>query len=339
MDHTSATQYKLFLFQALLNELLKRTGHAIVLLNTEAEILFCSQSITAVTGFEEEELVGKTAFDFFHPADLPAARQQHHFLTEEDANASASLIQVRNKEGHMIWIDVVVKNLLHVPEINALFVLLKKSSDAETEERNLVRAVTDAKEQEREFLAMELHDNINQIITATKLLVDAARTTYGEEELLRLSSDNLQTVAEEIRKLSYSMVSYDLQQFGLSAALKALIATVSKGGPVSFRTRLDTTAITLLTADQQLQLYRIIQEGMNNIIRHAGATEAEISITQAEALIYVVISDNGKGFSVNRLKRGVGLSSMTARVKLLRGHFHIRAPQGTGTTIEIHFPM
>jgi PAS domain S-box-containing protein len=328
-----------FLHEALLNEVLKRTGHAIVLLNTEAEILFCSQGITALTGFEGQELLGKTVFHFFHQADLPAARQHHRFLTEMDANASVSLLQVRNKQGHMIWIDVVVKNLLHVPEINALFVLIRRSSEAETEERKLVQAATDAREAEKEYLAAELHDNINQVITATKLLVDAARNGIEQEELLRLSSANLEAVAEDIRRLSYSMVSYDLRDFGLAVAVRSFIATLNKGSGILFRTELDEQALEALQTDQQLHLYRIIQEGTNNIIRHAGATTAEITLTQKEGLLYLVISDNGKGFSVNRLKPGMGLSSITARVKLLQGHFYVRAPQGTGTTIEIHFPM
>jgi PAS domain S-box-containing protein len=326
------------LYPQLLNELLKRSSQAILLLDTDAEIIFCSSGMQSITGYTCEELTGRTAFDFFHPDDLPAAKQQHQQITGLHENA-ASLIQIRNKEGHMIWIDVVVNNMLHVPGIEALFVLLKKSSDVSAEERKLVQAVAQAKEQEREFLATELHDNINQIITATKLLVDTARYNSNKEELLQLSSDNLQLVADEIRKLSYSMVSYDLQEFGLSFAVNAFITTISRGCPVRFRTTLEQQVLEVLTSDQQLQLYRIIQESINNIIRHAQASLADITLTGKDGLVYLTISDNGKGFSMNRLKPGVGMASITNRVKILKGHFHVRAPQGKGTTIEIHFPV
>jgi|GEM_PF-3650468 len=327
------------IYEALLNELLKPSSQAIVLLNTDAEIIFCSQSIRSITGYEAEELIGKTAFDFFHPDDLPAARQQHDYLTELKLNASVSLIQIRNKHGHMIWIDALVKNLLHVGEIQALFVLMKKSTDAAAEERKLMQALTNAREQEREFLATELHDNINQIISATKLLVDQARLSSDKEQLLKFSSENLQKAAEEIRRLSYSMVSYDLHEFGLAYAVNAFITTIGITGAITFRMALQEEAVNELTVDQQLQVYRIIQEGTNIIIRHADATMAEITLTREKDLIYLIIADNGKGFSVNRLKPGMGLSSITNRVKLLKGHFHIRAPQDTGTTIEIHFPV
>ena len=325
--------------QAILNELLKRGSQAIVLLDTEAKIVFCSQSIMSITGYEPTELIGRSAFDFFHPPDLPAAKQHHQYVTDVNENSFAAVIQIRNKQEDMIWIDAVVNNLLHVPEINALFVVLKNSSNAGAEERKLVEAVAEAKEQERQFLASELHDNINQIITATKLLVDTARFNPGKEQLLRLSSENLQLVADEIRKLSYSMVTYDLQEFGLAFAVKSFLATISKASVVRFRIRSEESAMKMITAQQQLQVYRIIQEATNNIIRHAEASSAEITLRVRENLIYLVINDNGKGFSMNRFKPGMGLSSISNRIKVLQGHFHVRAPKGTGTTIEIHFPV
>jgi PAS domain S-box len=339
MDNAMKIQPAPNIYKALLNELLKCSSHAVVLLNEDAEIIFSSESLESITGYSIDELKGKTAFDFFHPDDLTAAREQHNYLTGLNENTATSVIQIRNKKGEMIWIDVVVKNLLHVPAISALFVLLKKSSDVGTEERKLLKAVTDAKEQERQFLASELHDNINQMIGATKLLVDTARRRANKEELLQLSSAHLQMVTDEIRKLSYSMVSYDLQEFGLKFAVNAFITMMSMGCAVKFHVTMEEEALTFLTVDQQLQVYRIIQEGTNNIIRHAKATDAEITISSLEDLIYLVIKDNGKGFSVTKLKPGIGLSNITNRIKLLRGHFHVRAPKDIGTTIEIHFPV
>lgn len=339
MTHETTIKDELPVYKAILEEVLKRFSQAVVLLNTEAEIIYCTQGMQTITGYPCTELIGKTAFDFFHPSDIPAAREQHEYLTNLDENASASLIQIRNSEGHMIWIDVVVHNLLHTPGINALFVLLKKSSDVGAEERKLAQAIIKAKEQEKEFLATELHDNINQIITATKLLIDTAKTHPGKEELLHLSSNNLQLVADEIRKLSYSMVSYDLKSFGLPFAIDAFISVIGKGSLVRFRATLEEEALVLLTSEQQLQIYRILQESINNILRHAEATLGEITLWRKENLIYLTITDNGKGFSMQRLKPGVGLSSITNRVKILGGHFHVRAPEGRGTTIEIHFPV
>jgi PAS domain S-box-containing protein len=339
MDQLKNMKQETERYQALVEELLTHSAQAVVLLNTEAEIIFCSQTIAALTGYEPGALLGKTVFDFFHLTGFPAAWKQYLYFTKHKETASVSLLQLRNSQGHLIWVDAVVKNLLDVQEVNALLVLLKKNCDAGTEERKLVQAVTAAREQEREWLATELHDNVNQIITATKLLVDAARLTLSPDELLRLASVNLQSAADEIRKLSYSMVGFDLQEEGLAFAVDALLATISRTGAVTFRATFDEAAVAVLTADQQRHVYRLIQEGVNNIIKHAAATHAEIALTRQEELIYLVMADNGKGFSGNSRKPGVGLASMTNRVKLLGGHYHVRAPEGQGTTIEIHFPV
>lgn len=339
MDQLKNTKSETERYQALMEELLTHSAQAVVLLNAEAEIIFCSQTIAALTGYEPGALLGKTAFDFFHLAGLPAAWKQYLNFTKHKENASVSLLQLRNRQGHLIWVDAVVKNLLDVQGINALLVLLKNNCDAGMEERKLVRAVTAARDHERELLAAELHDNVNQIITASILLIDAARLSLSSDELLRLASVNLRSAADEIRKLSYSKVGFDLQEQGLAFAVEALLATISRVCAVTFQITFDEAAVTVLTADQQRHVYRLIQEGVNNIIKHSAATHAEITLTRQEELIFLVIVDNGKGFSKNRQKPGVGLASMTNRVKLLGGHFHVQAPDGQGTTIEIHFPV
>ncbi|MFL5787425.1 MAG: PAS domain S-box protein [Flavisolibacter sp.] len=325
--------------EALLNELLKRSSQGIVLLDPDGKILFCSQSIHSITGYESGELVGRSAFDFFHPSDLDAARQQYEYLMELTENASAALIQILGKQDEVIWIDVVVKNLFHLPQIHALFCLVKRSTDMEGEERRIIKAVTDAQEQEKEFLALELHDNINQIITATKLLVEMARQSSRPQDWLPLASSNLQLAADEIKKLSSTMLSFDLSEYGLASAIETFIATLSRASDVSFELRLDAAAAAVLSADQQLHLYRIIQEGVNNMVRHSGAKRAEIILSKTEELVYLTITDNGTGFSMSQLKKGIGLKSITNRIKLLKGHFYMRAPRGKGTTIEIHFPV
>jgi PAS domain S-box-containing protein len=327
-------------FPALLNELLLHHRQAIVLLNAEGVIIFCTETVKLIAGFEREELVGCTAFDFFDPADAGFEEHKDRYRKTAISNSFASLVPIRNKSGDIIWIDLLVKNLLHVTGINAIFVLLKNSCNAAIEERKLLQAMTAAKEEERAFIAGELHDNVNQIITATKLLVDRAiMNNDHKEELLKLSSANLQLVIDEIRSLSHCMESCQLHKHGLAFAIAAFIANIRKASPLRLETKLQTSVALVLTADQQLQVYRIIQEAINNILRHAAATLAEIILATQDQSIYLVIKDNGKGFSMNRIKPGMGLSSISNRVKILRGHFSVRSQKGQGTTIEIHFPL
>lgn len=339
MSHATNTGNEKLKYEALLNELLKRSAESIVLLNADAAILFCSESIQSSTGYEIGELIGRSAFDFFYDTNVEPVKKNYQSIVDRKEAAFTSLIQVRNKQGSMNWMLVKLKNMLHAEGIRAVFVLLKNNCDSGMEERKLVHALMDAREQEREFLASELHDNVNQLITATKLLVDSARTSMDKEELLSLSSFNLQFAADEIRKLSYSMVSYDLKEYGLRYAVNAFLTMLGKACTISFELVLDESLLVVLSAVQQLQVYRIIQEGINNIVRHAGASYAGIHLSRREDRISLILSDNGKGFSINGLKRGMGLYSISNRVKLLKGQLNLKSQAGEGTTIEIHFPM
>jgi PAS domain S-box-containing protein len=324
----------------LLDEVLKQSTQAIVLLNTEAVITYCTGAIEFITGYRSDEVIGKSAFLFFQPMDLPATRLHHEALHKEKQYSASSLVLIRHKNGSLVWVDLLVKNLLHKPAIDGLFAAIKRSSDQNSvEDAKLAKAIVAAKEEEREFIATELHDNINQLITSSKLLVDAAKESENHEEILNLCSKNLKQAAEEIRRLSYSLVSYNLQEFGLLSAVTSFIETITIVNTIHFNVDFAPEAENVLTTEQRLHVYRIIQEGVTNILKHAAATEVLISFFQCEGLVYLTIKDNGLGFSVTKQKAGVGMASIMNRIKFLKGHFHLTAPANQGTTIEIHFPL
>jgi PAS domain S-box-containing protein len=324
---------------ALLCEALDKCSQSILLLNAEADIIYSTPHVEKISGYKAEDLIGTNAFKYFLQGDVPSAKEYHEILLGQADYTGSALVQVVHKNGHAIWIEAIAKNVMHNPTLNCILVFLRQSSDDKSRYENLItQSIIRAKEEEREFLATELHDNINQIISTSRLLIDAARTGGNREELLRLSSEHLQMATNEIRKLSHSMVSYDLQQFGLQHAVGSFVDTVSKGTGIFF-TFLFEPGIEQLTSEQNLHLYRVIQESVNNIIKHAEASRVLIRISREEKIMTLLIEDNGKGFSFNDIKPGMGMASIRNRVKLLEGHLHITAPKGQGTSIEIHFPM
>ncbi|HEX8331065.1 MAG TPA: PAS domain-containing sensor histidine kinase [Segetibacter sp.] len=338
-NNYSAIQNEDGLSDAVLNEVLTRSSQAIVLLNNEAVISYCSKHVTQITGYEPEEVVGISAFNFFQTIDIPASKQHHELLLQEKGHAASAVTQIKHKDGSMVWLDLSVNNFLHQPPINSVFVLFKKStSKDQAEEVKLADAITHAKEEEKEFLASELHDNISQIIVVSKFYVDAAIKGNKKEELLDLCSQNLKLAIDEIRKLSYSLVSFDLQEFGINYAITSFISAMKTTGAINFNLDLEPGIESILETDKKLHIYRIIQEAINNVLKHAEATRVDILLKVKGDLIYLTIKDNGKGFKMNKVKPSVGLSSIKNRVKLLKGHFHITAPEQQGTNIEIHFP-
>jgi PAS domain S-box-containing protein len=326
--------------EALLKEMLNNTKQAIILLNESGEIIFASPEIEAMLSYKPEELISQSAFGFFRHIDFPLTQQHHEGFCQQEAHVTSVVAQIRHKSGEFVWADLMLKNLLHQNPINGLFVLVcRTTTQKEDEDLSVVQAIVHAREEERTFMAAELHDNVNQILTATKLLVDTVIREGNKERLLQLCSNHLKMATEEVRRLSYSMAGYELMEHGLIYAIKNMAGTTRSGSAIKFHLQLDEVLEHSLQANHQLHLYRIVQEAITNILKHSQATEVHIIFMQKDNLGALLIKDNGKGFRLDGLKKGMGLSSITHRVTLLKGHFKIMAHQNQGTALEIHFPL
>src|SRR3954470_945358 len=119
MEYSAKIKQELAFYQALLNELLDSSCQTIVLMDSDSKIVFSTDNIKTLIGYEPGELTGKSAFDFFQP-DLHASKDRYKYLTEVYENTSFSLLQIQNKDGALLWIDVTVKNLLNVPKIQSI---------------------------------------------------------------------------------------------------------------------------------------------------------------------------------------------------------------------------
>ncbi|HEX2535969.1 MAG TPA: ATP-binding protein [Chitinophagaceae bacterium] len=323
----------------LLCEALDKCAQAIVLLDAAGAVIYATHHVEALTGYPVEALVGTPASAWLLPEDRPAAQAQHRVLLQQaDYSVSAS-VRLVHRDGHSLPVEVRVKSLLDHPLMNCILVFLRQSGRKEQRKAQRIRqCIARAKEEERQYLAMELHDNVHQVITASKLLVDAARTADNKEELLRLSSDQLQAAAGEVRNLSYALAGNELQPAGLEAAVKAFAGTVCKGAALAITVRFDLGPVTL-SAGQHLQVYRIIQECVQNVLRHAGATGVAIALYRKGGMLCLQVEDDGKGFAPEKVRRGVGLTGIGRRVQLLNGRLHIQSAEGRGTRIEVHFPV
>src|SRR5690606_11907591 len=148
-------------------------------------------------------------------------------------------------------------------------------------QKTISQAIIDTQEKERSEISKELHDNVNQVLTTTKLYLDLASTNNElTPELVAKSSTNIIYVINEIRQLSRSLISPSLGDLGLIDSIKDLIENINATN------KLDVTFIgsdfkeEVLEDNQKLMLFRITQEGLNNILRHSKATLATVHITQ-----------------------------------------------------------
>ncbi|KIC44099.1 histidine kinase [Ruegeria sp. ANG-S4] len=222
----------------------------------------------------------------------------------------------------------------------------RRLADAKLKE--LTQRVLDTQEEERGRVARELHDGISQILVGVRYALDNARRRLdrGDDQAaqvpLQKGIDNLGTAITEVRRISRDLRPGVLDDLGLGPALKALTDDFSERtgietefSTVVFRNRLDQ--------DSKIALYRIAQEALTNIERHAGATRVTIDLRGHMKGATMRITDNGRGLrsEPGHVSAGIGLRNMQERIEQLDGTLRILSSRGggSGTVIEVSLPL
>jgi signal transduction histidine kinase len=199
-----------------------------------------------------------------------------------------------------------------------------------------LRSMIDGQEKERQRLSRELHDSLGQMLIALKLKYQSACEDDSNPELLNLIDKTI----EETRRMSGNLKPAELDEFGLQSAMHLLCQVQSELTGIQINLRVEPLPEFTLKRIE-VYLYRILQESLNNVHKHASATEVDVSLTHANNIICMEISDNGSGFDPAQVGTGTGfgLNNMEDRVSLLNGQFIIDSTPGKGTIIRIQIPL
>ena len=212
---------------------------------------------------------------------------------------------------------------------------------SERMERDALKRVVDAQELERRRLARELHDETGQALTSILLgLKTLEETLEGDDS--RTATANLRELVvatlQDVRRLAVELRPSVLDDFGLEAALENLTSSFAEqtGITVDFGPALGERR---LPSEVETALYRIVQESLTNVVKHARARRVSISVTRMEGSVKAVIEDDGQGFDSASPDGGHGLIGMRERLALLGGHLRIESSEGVGTTIAADVPV
>jgi PAS domain S-box-containing protein len=222
----------------------------------------------------------------------------------------------------------------------------RKLTEIELTQERLTRhieitdAVRTAQERERTDIGRELHDNVNQILSAAKLYIGMAKNEkVNNKKYLEKSSVYLLNGIEEIRRICKMLVPLGMYHIGLADSIKNIINDLEQIQPVQIE--FDDNGIDLKDMDQKLKItiFRIVQEQLNNIIRHSEATSARIDLSGQQNEIILTISDNGKGCDILKVKKGVGIINIKSRVEFYNGSVLIISEPGGGFTLKVVLPF
>jgi two-component system sensor histidine kinase UhpB len=207
-------------------------------------------------------------------------------------------------------------------------------------QKMVTEATIMAQEKEREQIGRELHDNINQILTTTKMYLDMALSERDiSEELMIKSHENISSAIEEIRILSKSLVPPSLGDIGLKEAITEMIDNLNISQKINIKLKVNGISKAIIPGNVQLMIFRIVQEQMSNIMKHSKATEAEIKLTASKNELQATITDNGIGFDPKKRMKGIGLMNITSRAEVHNGDVDIFSSPGKGCTIKISIPL
>jgi signal transduction histidine kinase len=213
--------------------------------------------------------------------------------------------------------------------------------------RVLAHELLRLQEEQRHTLSRELHDNIAQLLTATTNRIALARTGATSRKLRRELAE-VKNVAEQalqaVSELSRSLRPALIDQMGLAAAIEKHAAAFRDRVKLDLHVQIEAPSTENLDGAAATNLFRIVQEALNNIEKHARATEAHIRLLEDDKLLRLEIADNGRSFSPDHAatakKNGsLGLISMRERAEMLGGTFAIEAQHGNGTTVKAAVPM
>mgnify|MGYP000922283542 CR=1 FL=1 len=210
-------------------------------------------------------------------------------------------------------------------------------------QKNLTGMVVQSQEMERERISQDLHDEIGVSLSAAKLYINQIRYETVPEEMKGLADEAnviLERTVQEIRRIAQNLSPLSIAEFGFASAIEMLLTRIRTAG---VRTSCEIKLKVPLTEEQELSLYRIIQETTGNALKHAGADIIEVRLIEVDRELILTVSDNGCGFDTVQTehpeKRSMGLSGIKARANLLNAGLNISSVRGKGTSIELRIPI
>jgi len=207
-------------------------------------------------------------------------------------------------------------------------------------EKQIAEAMEQAKETERSDIGKELHDNVNQLLSASKLFLELAKKGGGNSDMyLNRSSEYTREAIEDIRKLTRGLTTDTIKNLGLCEAIDRVSRDTMEINPVKITCLLKSFIETSVSDKFKINLFRIVQEQLNNISKHAGAARIIISLLQDKKSISLSIADNGVGFETNKKSKGIGIDNIKSRAASYNGTAEFLSQPGEGCILRVIFPL
>ncbi len=287
-------------------------------------------------------LLGKNVWEIFPDAigsetyhAMHKAMNEQKYVTNVDYYAPLNLWQENHIYPSEDGLTVFIRNVSEKRKLE-----LELEEQQRLENVKLTATALAAQEKERNAIGVELHDNVNQILASTRLVLSMVKVPAGNgEELIKSCMDNLQYAIDENRKISHMMVSPDLETRGLTDQLMQLAKSMLETAGLKVNIHYAGFKEDRLTEPQKLAFYRIAQEQCNNIIKYAKAAKVDFQMDSNDSFFSMIISDDGVGMAPEQQTDGIGLRNIKGRLSVFKGNLKIETSPGKGFKLHVGIPL
>ena len=317
----------------------------------KGDIKYVNENFCKISGYAESELLGRDhriVNSGYHPCNYIESL----WSTIAGGKTWAGELRNKAKDGALYWVDVTIIPLMDHNRNPVQYLTIgaditkRKSMEQEIlsqkiqEQRRTARAIAKARDMERNYLGQELHDNVNQLLAATKMMLSVAQVDPdSRDELLVSSQKNIGNAIEENRKIARGLVVPDFETVPFKKQLALLTDDMLKNAGIEVILDFSLFREELLDDEQKLAIYRAAQEQFTNIIKHAGAGLVQLTLTTTENTLRLAIRDNGNGQSAGLKTAGIGLRNIRGRIALFNGTVTVQSKKGQGFTLDIAIPL
>ena len=314
-------------------------------LNQNGIISKANSNFYSFTGLSKDQVIGKRMADLMANPTHPEIFS-HIWQRLRQGQVWSNEFKLIRKTQEPALVDVTIIPVFNSNKDIYEFIALIMDIGQKMDERLLLQKeqsqlIIYGQEQERKRIALELHDGLGQILTGLKFTLESIKINDNpllENQLSTIKELVIQTI-QESRRISSNLMPMNLENYGLSGALKKLIETLGKSTETKIVLEIPQ-AIPRQEEEKELNFYRIVQELINNALKHANASLIEVTIKIISQKIHLYVQDNGKGLFENKITSyGLGLKSIKQRIEEINGQYFITNPESTGTMVHCIVPL
>lgn len=291
-------------------------------------------------GYSEEEFLGMTILDIRPKEEIARVKRVLNTVPVNTGVHNGRFVHLK-KNGEQIEVDIY-SNFIRIKEKEFRLVISTDITEKTLVEHKITRAIIKTQEDERYEIGGELHDNVCQILATSQMSLGMLKKSLDSDAipLFNRSNEYIALATEEIRNLSHRLAPAFLNDSTLEEAFNMLLKTSNIEGKYEISLFFDKNFKKAgIDQDLQLNLYRILQEQLRNIMKYAKGSLIEVDVISTKKKLRMRIADDGVGFDINYVKGGIGLANIRRRVELFSGRFEIYSAPGKGTEIMIDIPL